>query len=527
MSFLRRATAGGGEAMTAATFDADVIISGAGPSGLMVGCETALGGASTIILEKRSGPHLTRAGTLAPRVLEIFASRGIIDTVMARAYELHADPRTPNGIWAGLPGIDYRSLDTDYPYVIMFPQIETEQLLASHFQNLGGEIRLKSEVTGLEQDEDGVTVHYRHDDGNAHSLRARYLVGCDGSRSAVRSAAGIDFIGEPAHRVAINVDALSDNPYPTNLTVSNSEHGWAMTYPLRKGLTRFAMIDAATCRDMSGKQPSLEQAKAMLRRVHGSDFGIQEVNSINTFHDALYMAQQLRKGRVFLVGESVRVHYPASGVGMQFCLQDAFNLGWKLAYATRNDGPDWLLDSFTTERLPEINRLLDNVRTQCAIQFNFDREHVALKNRLETEFLTIKDVNRAICTELAGLSARYPCAQASHDSVGRRFPNLALKTNTHGADSVFSLLRSQKFALLDLTAQSSLPGIDAGLPIVAAATATPASGDFQGIASVLVRPDGHVAWVGDLPFSRYLPQAELEEWLPSAASRPLRASNHA
>src|SRR5262245_31499325 len=112
--------------MAADQLDADVIISGAGPSGLMVGCETALGGATTIILEKRSGPHLTRAGTLAPRVLEIFACRGIIDAIKSRAYELHSDPRTPNGIWAGLPGIDYTKLETEYPYVMMFPQVETE-----------------------------------------------------------------------------------------------------------------------------------------------------------------------------------------------------------------------------------------------------------------------------------------------------------------------------------------------------------------------------------------------------------------
>lgn len=510
--------------MTTATFDADVIVSGAGPSGLMVGCETALGGASTIILEKRDGPHLTRAGTLAPRVLEIFASRGIIDAVTARAYELHSDPRTPNGIWAGLPGIDYTALETEYPYVMMFPQIETEQLLARHFESLGGEIRLKSEVTGLEQDEEGVTVRYRDGEGRERKLRARYLVGCDGSRSAVRTAADIAFVGDPASRIAINVDAFTDNPYPRNLTVSNSENGWAMTYPLRNGLTRFAMIDAATCRDMSDEQPSLEQAKAMLRRVHGSDFGIREVNSINKFHDALYLAQQLRKGRVFLVGESVRVHYPASGVGMQFCLQDAFNLGWKLAYAVRNEGPRWLLDSFTTERLPEINRLLDNVRTQCAIQFNFDREHVALKKRLEADFLTIPEVNRRICEELAGLSVRYPSADATHDIVGRRFPNLALKNDRHGTDSVFSLLRSQKFALIDLTGRSSLPAVDDGLPVVAASLQMPASGSYRGIASALVRPDGHVAWVGELPLDRYLPQAEVAEWVPSAASRPLRAT---
>jgi 2-polyprenyl-6-methoxyphenol hydroxylase-like FAD-dependent oxidoreductase len=511
--------------MVAAQFDADVIISGAGPSGLMVGCETALGGATTIILEKRSGPYLTRAGTLAPRVLEIFASRGIIDAVMARAYELHSDPRTPSGIWAGLPGINYNALETEYPYVMMFPQVETEQILAKHFENLGGEVRLKSEVIGFEQDYESVTVHYRDGEGREPRLKARYLVGSDGGRSAVRNAAGIDFVGEPAGRIAINVDAFADNPYPQNVTVANSENGWAMTYPLRNGLTRFAMIDAATCKDGLDKQLGLEEAKAMLRRVHGSDFGIQEVNAISTFHDALYMAQRLRKGRVFLVGESVRIHYPASGVGMQFCLQDAFNLGWKLAYDVRDEGPNWLLDSYTTERLPEIERLIESVRTQCAIQFNFDREHVALKRRLENEFLSVPEFNKRICEELAGLSVRYPASPGSHENVGTRFPNLAIKQEAGAADSVFSLLKSQKYVLLDLSGQSRLPSIGEGLPIVAASLAVPTTGSLKGLASALLRPDGHIAWLSEVPFSKYLPQAEIEEWVPSAAGVPLRAES--
>lgn len=494
-------------------FDADIVIAGAGPSGLMVGCETTLGGVSTIILEKRDGPALTRAGTLAPRVLEIFASRGIVDAVMERAFELHPDPRTPEGIWAGLSSIHYGALDTDYPYILMFPQIETERLLADRFRQLGGEIRLKSQVTGFDQDPEGVTVHYLDDNGAAHSLRAHYLVGCDGGRSTVREAAGIEFSGRPAGRIAVNVDALADNPYPQNLTVSNDVNGWAMTYPLRKGLTRFAMIDAATYHQVPEKPLTIEEAKCMLRRVHGSDFGIKEVNAISTFHDALFMARDLRQGRVFLVGEAVRLHYPASGVGMQFCLQDAFNLGWKLAYVVRGDALACLLDTFETERLPEIDRLLDSVRTQCALQFNFDEEHVALKRRVETDFLRVPEVNRRIAEELAGLSAAYPAQRDDHPCVGRRFPDLKLGGGSE-ANSVFELLRTQKFAVLDLTAASRLPALDDQMPLAAASLATPAPIEFEGVATVLLRPDGHVAWAGDKPLSEGLPADELEKWLP-------------
>lgn len=494
--------------------DADVIIAGAGPSGLMVGCETALAGVRTIVLEKRSGPHLTRAGTLAPRVLEIFDSRGIIDAIMKRAYELHDDPRTFDGIWAGLEGIDYTKLDSDYPFIMMFPQIETEQILANHYKDLGGELRINSEVVAVEQDSEGVTVTYRSSEGEEQSLRARYLVGADGGRSAVRRSVGIASNGYPATRTAVNVDAFVDNPYPTNLTVAHSENGWAMTYPLRNGLTRFALIDAETCADETVETPDLETAKAMLRRVHGTDFGIEKVNAISTFRDALYMADVIRKDRVFLVGESVRVHYPASGVGMQFCLQDAFNLGWKLGYALRYKLSDEFLDSYSEERLPQINRLISNVKSQCAVQFNFDHEHVALKKRLEAEFLTLPAVNLMICEELAGLSVRYGEAEGWHPEIGRRMPNLTLKGDE---GSVFKLLRSQNYVLLDLTGTlDSLSLSD--VPVSFAALAQASGAAFAGLSSVLLRPDGHIAWVGTQRLDQSDIQKILNELLPEGLS---------
>ena len=175
-----------------------------------------------------------------------------------------------------------------------------------------------------------------------------------------------------------------------------------------------------------------------------------------------------------------------------------------------------------TERLPEIERLIESVRTQCAIQFNFDREHVALKQRLESEFLHIPEFNKRICEELAGLSVRYPASPGSHENVGGRFPNLPIRHDAGAADFVFSLLKNQKYVLLDLSAVSRLPLIGEGLPIVAASLAAPATGSYKGLASALLRPDGHIAWMSEVPFSKYLPQAEIEQWLPSVAQTPLR-----
>lgn len=503
-------------------FDTDILIAGAGPSGLMAGCEAALAGARVTILEKRDGPTWSRAGTLAPRVLEIFASRGIVDRILARALELHADPFTRLYIWAGLRPLHYGALDTDYRYVLMFAQLETERILAEHFRALGGDLRLRSEVLGLEQDAAGVRVRYRDDKGEEHTLRGRYLVGADGNKSAVRRAAGIAFEGHPAGRVAVNVDAYTDYKPKEVLTVSNSRAGWAMTYPLRDGVIRFAMIDAATCTQDLDKPLELEDAKAMLRRVHGTDYGITRVDQINRFHDAMYLAGKIRDRRIFLVGEASRVHYPASGVGMNFCLQDAFNLGWKLGYVATGRARDSLLDTYASERLPEIKALLDDVNRQLAIQFNFDDEHLALKALIEKEILPVPAVNLKICENLSGLSVRYPAPAGSHALVGRRLANLQLPDKPHGASNVFELLRSQQFVLLDLSGKATLPAVGEGMHLAVAAAAPAGRGELAGLASVLLRPDGHVAWVSERAIQDVLPaiDTELRAWmdLPAATA---------
>lgn len=498
--------------MSTSDFDADIIIVGAGPSGLMAGCEAALGGAKVIMLEKRDGPTWSRAGTLAPRVMEIFASRGIADRVLARAGELHNNPFSYRNIWAGLQPIHYTALDSDYPYVLLFAQLETEKLLADHFRSLGGDLRLRSECIDLTQNEESVEVLYLDPSANERRLRARYLVGADGNKSVVRAKAGIAFVGEPARRIAVNVDAYADNPNPQPLTVSNSRAGWAMTYPLRDGLTRFAFIDAASCAQPRSKPIELAEAREMLRRVHGTDYGIERVDAINSFHDALYIAEKIRDRRIFLVGESVRVHYPASGVGMNFCLQDAFNLGWKLAAAVAGRAPEWLLDSYVSERLPEINALLDDVRRQLAIQFNFDDEHVALKRFLERDVIPVPAVNLRICENLAGLSACYEGRARTHEMVGRRLPNLAVAGRAD-AKNVFELLRRQDFVLLDLTGRANLPRFVSGLRIEVASAEAGNRPGLAGIASLLMRPDGHVAWTSDKPLDEHIPEDEIREWL--------------
>jgi hypothetical protein len=256
---------------------------------------------------------------------------------------------------------------------------------------------------------------------------------------------------------------------------------------------------------------SFDEAMAMLRRVHGSDFGITEVDGITRFHDALFMAERLRERRVFLVGESVRVHYPASGVGMNFCVQDAFNLGWKLAAVAGGRSDEALLDTYETERRPEIESLLDDVRRQCALQFSFDAEHSALKHFIEHDLMPMPSVNLKLCENLSGLSAAYPAPAGSHSLIGRRLPNLDVIHLDGTHDTVFGLLHQQAFVLLDLgdaaIEYDQLPIVTARCHDVGRRAL------LDGVQGVLIRPDGYVAWVCEDVLSTEAVRKALAAWL--------------
>jgi 2-polyprenyl-6-methoxyphenol hydroxylase-like FAD-dependent oxidoreductase len=493
--------------------DADVIVVGAGPSGLMVGAELALAGVKVVILEKRGEPAMPRAGVLHPRVLEIFDSRGIADRFLSRARELHVHPEASEVIWAGLPGVRYDKLDSSFPFMLLLAQVETEQILFNRVIELGGVVRRHSEVMSVKQDADGVDVEVMDGSGATKTLRAKYVVGADGSRSTVRQALGIQFLGEEATRTAINVDVRLENPWSAPVTVTNNINGWGLSYPLKDGITRFGLIDAIASRESRDEPVTLEAAKSILQRIFGTDFGITEVVWLTRFHNALFLADRFRVGRVFIVGEAVRVHYPASGVGMNFCLMDAFNLGWKLAAAVNGWAPDWLLDSYETERRPTIEALLDDVRRQCAIQFNYSQDMVALKRLFETELMPLESVNEVLRNSISGIGAQYPAADGSHRLVGRRVRNAELvERGTSRRTIIYDLLHRQQFALIDFD------GNDRSLPHVFADrvnifSAEPAvTGELKGLSSLLIRPDGHIAWASEVPGDKTF-NTELRRWI--------------
>jgi 2-polyprenyl-6-methoxyphenol hydroxylase-like FAD-dependent oxidoreductase len=493
--------------------DTDVVVVGAGPSGLMVANELAQAGARTLVLERRGEPALSRAGVLAPRVLEIFDSRGFAEVVLARARELHAIPEIRRGIWAGFEGIDYTKLDTRFPYVLLLSQIEVERILAERATRLGAEIRRHAEVADVRDVGDGVEVHVKHASGDLFSLRCRYLVGADGARSTVRRATGIGWSGHEAEHTAINVDAKLDFPWPdTPLVVTNNIHGWGMAYPLKDGVTRFGLIDAIDSRDPKEAPVDLDKARRSIARIFGHEFDFTETMSTARFHDAMFTADRMRSGRAFLVGESVRVHYPASGVGMNFCLQDAFNLGWKLAAAVTRGMPESALDTYEQERRPTIEEHLDNVRRQTALQFQYSEDLLALKRFIEKRLIPLEPVNRLIADHLAGLDARY-AGPHDHPLVGRRLRDMRIGRKDGTSVRVHELLNDQRFILMDLT-DGAIPPLPAHIaPHVRCESGRVVEGPGLGpVVGVLVRPDGHVGWVSKHPLEAGLPIEELAKW---------------
>jgi 2-polyprenyl-6-methoxyphenol hydroxylase-like FAD-dependent oxidoreductase len=473
-----------------ADITAEVIVVGGGPSGLMTAAELAAAGVAVTVLEKRGEPALSRAGVLQPRVMEIFAMRGLAASTLDRARAVNGGNfRTSKGIWAGLPGIDYGLLDSEFPYVVILSQLEVEKLLAARGESLGVTIMRDAEVLDIEQDADGVSISFRSS-GRHQTARASYVVGADGSRSIVREAAGIDWAGHEARNLAVNVDAELPYPFENPVTVVNTEHGWGLSYPLRENLTRLALIDATTMLGV-GRNVTIGQDDAIrsLKRVFGEDFGVVEAR-ISQFHDAMFRASALRRGRVVLVGESVRVHYPASGVGMNFCLQDAFNLAWKLAATIQGWGPADVLDTYETERGPEVDALLDSVRTQTGIQFSFTAESLALKDFLMNDILPIPAVQRRIAEQLSGLSANYGQGEGA-GPVGARLPNLPLR----GGKRLYDAVRPDGYVLLTGSEPSPAELEDCARLTVVSPVEELTGSEGR---SVLVRPDGHVAEVGDM-----------------------------
>ena len=464
----------------------DVVVVGSGPSGLMTACELTLGGAAVEVLERRDVPELagSRAGGFHSRTIEILDQRGIVDRFLAEG-------RTAQAAMLGRTALDISDFPTRHPYSLGLFQNHIERLLRDWAHELGVPIRYGSEVTGVAQDDHGVDVTR----AGGETIRAQYVVGCDGGRSLVRKAAGIDFPGQPATKSNLIAEVqLTEEPPKGAKHDAAGVHG---AHLMDDGTTYRVVT---TERELGpSSDPTLADLRAALVAAFGTDFGVHDPTWISRFTDATRQAAEYRKGRVLLVGDSAHIHYPAGGLGIGLGVQGAVNLGWKLAQVVTGVSPDGLLDTYHGERHPVDGRALRYTMALTELQRHDERMDTVVE--LVSELAAMDEARRRIGALIHGLDVRYDLG-AGHPLLGRRMPDLDLVT-AQGQVRVYDQLHEAAGLLVALGAPVALdvaPWV--GRVRVVEATydgpwALPVLGEVAAPSAVLVRPDGHVAWVGE------------------------------
>lgn len=462
-----------------------VVVAGAGPTGLMLAGELALAGIDVAIVERRHGPELDglRAGGLHSRTIEVLDQRGIAERFLSQGRVGQV------GGFAWIP-LDISGFPTRHNYGLGLWQERIERTLAGWVGELGVPIHRGREVIGFVQEDTGVDIEV----SGGRSLRAQYLVGCDGGRSLVRRAAGIDFPGwDPSISCLIAEVEMDDEP-PWGLR--RDARGVHSLSRLEEGPVRVLVTEQHI--GLTG-EPDLRDLSEALIAVYGTDYGVRTPNSISRFTDVTRQAAAYRAGRVLLAGDAAHVHFPVGGQGLNTGVQDAVNLGWKLAQVIKGTSPDTLLDTYQAERHPVAARVLRNTLAQTALLRADDRME-ALRGII-SELLSMDEPLRRIAAMMCGLDIHYDLGEG-HPLLGRRMPDLDLET-PGGKERVFRLLHDARPLLLNL----GRPGafditpwadrvqlIDAGFT---GAWELPALGAVAAPGAVLIRPDGHVAWVGD------------------------------
>ena len=456
----------------------EVIISGGGPTGMMLASELRLHDVDVLVLEKDAEPSaLVRSLGLQPRSVEIMDQRGLLDRFLAHGRQ------HPGGVrrFAGIDKPSSAPLDTAHGYVLGIPQPVTDRLLAERAVELGALIGRGHEVTGVEQDDDGVTVEL----ADGARLRSRWLVGCDGGRSLVRRLLGVGFPGEPARTEWLLGEMEVTTP-PEELAAVVDEvratHQGFGVGPAGNGLHR-AVVPAATVAEDRTTPPTLEEFRTQLRAYAGTDFGVHSPRWLSRFTDATRLAERYRTGRVFLAGDAAHVHPPLGGQGLNLGIQDAVNLGWKLAAEVNGWAPDGLLDSYHTERRPVAADVLSTTRAHSEL-ISPEPGPQAVR-RLLTELMDFEDVSRFLIERVTGIGVRYDFG-GGHELIGKRLRDIRLSRGR-----LYELMRRGRGLLLDQTGELSVVGWTDRVEHVIDVS------DELDVPAVLLRPDGHVAWIGD------------------------------
>lgn len=467
-----------------------VIIAGAGPTGLMLAGELALAGIDVAIIERRTNQTVdgSRAGGLHARSIEVLDQRGIVEPFLSEGQVMQIQG------FVGIP-LDISDFPSRHPYGLALWQKHIERLLAAWVEKLRVPIYRGKELLGFTQNEAGVTI----DVSDEAQFHAEYLVGCDGGRSLVRKTAGIDFVGlEASTSWMIAEVQMAEQPQ-----IGMRREGGGIG-PVNRGEPGGPYRVVLVEREIDqAAEPTLEDLKKNLIAAYGTDFKVHSPTWISRFTDMTRQAAEYRRGRVLLAGDAAHVHPPQGGQGLNTGIQDAVNLGWKLALVAKKVCPSSLLDTYHSERHPIAARVLHNTRAQVALSTPDDR-HQSLRE-IMMDLLRLDEPRKRIAGMLSGLDIHYDLGNG-HPLLGRRMPDLELQS-ANGPVRVYTLLRQARPVFLQFGNHGEFdltPWADRVQFIAVdydGSWKLPVIGDIVAPKAVLVRPDGHVAWVGEGTFA--------------------------
>ena len=463
--------------------DHAVIIAGGGPTGLMLGAELKLAGVDVVIIERRVNKERIQPGALGlhARTIEVFDQRGIADRFLAEGKPMQV---------LGFAGVrfDISAFPSRHPYGLALIQRHSERIILNWAEELGVPILRGVEITGFTEDAFGIDVAL----SNNRSLRAQYLVGCDGGRSFVRKAAGIGFPGsDPTISHLLAEAELTEEPKWGLRSDAIGTHALSKTEDGKAGIL-------VTERGVGVTEPTLDHLRKALIAHYRSDYGVHSPTFITRFTDMTRQAETYRKGRVLLAGDAAHIHYPAGGFGMNLGIQDAVNLGWKLAQVVKGAAPESLLDTYHAERHPIAASMLRYTMATVALSRSDDRTKAL--SGIVSELVGMAESRLVTAGRMSGLDIRYDLGEG-HPLLGRRMPDLEVRT-ADGPVRVYTQLQDARAILLNLGRPGGLnagPWSDHVRTVDASCDGVwdlPVIGSVSAPSAVLIRPDGYVAWVG-------------------------------